>query len=931
MSEIRSLLLTDVVGSTQLSEELGDRAMAELWSAHDRAARDLLPRWRGREIDKTDGMLLLFDAAADAVGYALAYHDALAGLHVPLKARAGLHVGAVILRENHADDVLRGAKPLEVDGLAKPMAARVMSLANGGQTLITPDALEALGDTGLRRQSHGHWVMKGVAEPVELFEVGPDESLFSAPPDSDKVYRVVRSGDRWVPVREIPNNLPQQNTSFIGRERELADLKTRLSKARLITLLGMGGLGKTRLSLQVALELMPQFPDGAWFIDLSLIRDPALVLPEAARVLDVSEEPGRALLDTLCAQVKPRRLLLILDNCEHLLDAAGDLVDALLKAAPNVRVLASSREPLDVPGEASYPILPLPLPNRGDGLAALMRSTAARLFVDRVQAHRPDFSLQDDGAAEVADLVVRLEGIPLAIELAAARMRTLDVAQINAGLARRYDVLTGGSRRLQARQQTLRALVDWSYEMLDAAEQCVFDRLGVFAGGFDTPSAVAVCGVDPVSADTVAPILVSLMEKSLLMREELADGVRFRMLETLRDYARGKLDERADAAGHAARHCLHFFALAKDGNRGLQGAEQARWTRRLETELDNVRAATAVALGGGVEPFVAVKLGVALMGFWMLCGYASEGRRTVRAALALPTVKESPLASAWALYVGAALAGSQGEHAEAQQMLETCLDLRREQGNPVEIAATLSTLSLTRLKAGDADGARQVEREALQMFRELEDRAGEAIGLLHLGQIELYAGADDPARVHLDQALAMARELQNAEMEAESLRLLGESALARGDIAVAAGHFEQALQVSRSAADRRGEAHALQYLGRTALASGDIAAAARQLGEALRSFAAQELRDLVVDCLEDIAELALARQRAEAAAELASAATVARTRLALARSPRDQARWEATLARVREQAGAGFDLGASRGRRWEIDEAVKAGLALAAG
>ena len=221
MNEIRALLLTDVVGSTKMSEKLGDAAMAEVWAAHDRVARDLLPPWRGREIDKTDGMLLMFDAAADAVAYALAYHRALAALPVPLSARAGLHVGPVLLRENAAADVARGAKPLEVDGLAKPMAARVMSLANGGQTLLTPDALDALGESPLARQSHGHWVMKGVAEPIELFEVGEDDTGFAAPPDSDKVYRVVRSGERWLPVREIPNNLPQLATSFVGREREI--------------------------------------------------------------------------------------------------------------------------------------------------------------------------------------------------------------------------------------------------------------------------------------------------------------------------------------------------------------------------------------------------------------------------------------------------------------------------------------------------------------------------------------------------------------------------------------------------------------------------------------------------------------------------------------------------------------------------------------
>ena len=317
MTEVRALLLTDVVDSTRLSEQLGDTAMAAAWEAHDRVARQLLPVWRGREIDKTDGMLLLFAEASDAASYALAYHRALATLKVPLLARAGLHVGAVVLRENSAEDIARGAKPLEVDGLAKPTAARVMSLAQAGQTLLTAEAREDLGKTTLKVQSHGHWMIKGVAEPLEIFEVGEAEARLVAPPDAEKVYRVVRAGDWWMPAKEIPNNLPQQGSSFVGRERELDEIRGLLSSARLLTLLGMGGLGKTRLSLQLAAEVLHQYPDGVWFLDLASIRDPALVVNLAAQTLDVREEPDRPLLQTLCMHLKQKRVLLILDNCEQ--------------------------------------------------------------------------------------------------------------------------------------------------------------------------------------------------------------------------------------------------------------------------------------------------------------------------------------------------------------------------------------------------------------------------------------------------------------------------------------------------------------------------------------------------------------------------------------------------------------------------------------
>ena len=511
MSEIKALsalLLTDVVDSTRLAETLGDSAMAEIWAAHDRVARALLDPWRGREIDKTDGMLLLFDNAADAVAYAMEYHRALAALPTPLTARAGLHVGPVILRENAAEDIARGAKPLEVEGLAKPIAARVMALARGGQTLLSAAAREDLGKTAHKLVSHGHWQIKGVSDPIELFEVGEPDARFVQPSDGEKAHRVVWMGDWWLPVNEIPNNLPHQATSFIGRERELAEVKRLLGRSRLLTLLGMGGLGKTRLSLQVAAEQIHDFPDGVWFLDLAPISDPALIVGETAQVLGVREEPGRPLLQTAVRAPEDRRALLILDNCEHLIKASAQMASAILKAAPHVRLLASSREPLHAPGEQCYPVLPLPVPARGDGLEALSRSTAVRLFVDRAQLHKPGFALNEREAPAVAELVARLEGIPLALELAAARVRSLS--------RRRHQrppqgPLQAAHRRLAACCRSgSRPCAPWSTGRTSCStpeEQIVLDRLGVFVGGFDLAAAEAVCGGEPLASEDVLDLL----------------------------------------------------------------------------------------------------------------------------------------------------------------------------------------------------------------------------------------------------------------------------------------------------------------------------------------------------------------------------------------------------------------------------------------
>ena len=931
MTEVRALLLTDVVDSTKLSEELGDGAMAAVWAAHDRLARDLLPAWRGREIDKTDGMLLMFEQAADAVSYALEYHRGLAALAVPLKARAGLHVGPVILRENSADDVARGAKPLEVDGLAKPTAARVMSLARGGQLLLTAEAREALGETALQVQSHGHWVMKGISEPVELFEAGGPEAPFVAPPNGEKVYRVVRSGERWLPVAEIPNNLPNQVTSFIGRERELDEIKERLAGVRLLTLLGMGGLGKTRLSLQVAAEVMPQYPDGVWFLDLAPIRDPALVVGETAQVLGLREEADRPLIQTLCAFLKPRRVLFVMDNCEHLVKASAELANAILKVAPQVRFIASSREALRVPGEQSYPVLPLPVPRRDDGVAALSRSTAVRLFVERAQLHKPAFALNEREAPAVAELVARLEGIPLALELAAARVRSLTVSDINARLKDRYKILTGGGRVLLERQQTLRALVDWSYDLLEENERTVLNRLSVFAGGFDMAAAEAVCGADPLEPYDVLDILDSLVEKSLVMLDEREAAARYRMLETIRDYAREKLDQAGDAAPTAARHCEHFFAMAKAANQGLAGADHAEWIWRVEDELDNLRAAIALALAGGVDRVIAVKIAVALQGFWILRGYTTEGRAVVRAALALPEIQASDRAHAHALYVGAALAESQSDYAEARQMLEACLALRRGLGDEFDIAATLSTLSMARLPAGDAQAARESELEALQIFRRLGEAVGEAIGLLHLGQIDAYAGEHERARAQLEEGLLLALRIKHQEVEGECQLVLGELAFEAGDAAQARSRFQRAQIVCTEAGDKRCEARTARWLGKVEMLDGDLDVAERRLDEALLAFRALEMREDLLACLDDHSALAVRRGREELAVQLAAAVDRSRERLGLTLPPRRAPARQLKLERLRAAMPDGsFEDAWAEGARWDIDEAAQHALARAA-
>jgi predicted ATPase/serine/threonine protein kinase len=742
-----------------------------------------------------------------------------------------------------------------------------------------------------------------------------------------------RLADRAAPVAPPPppaahpNSLPRQRTSFVGRETEIAEIKALLDGSPLVTVLGMGGLGKTRLTLAAAAELLPRFPDGAWFVDLSVVTDPALVVDAMARTFEVFDEPGRPLIDSVCAWLKSRRLLVVLDNCEHVVAAAAELVDAVLDSAPLVQVLASSRELLDVPGEQSYPIKPLPVPTRGDGTQTLLQTAAVRMFVDRARAQQPGFAAEDQDPDLLADLVMRLEGIPLAIELAAARLRSLSLADIRAGLEDRYQLLAGGSRLLQKRQQTLRALVDWSYDLLEADEQRVFARLSVFAGGCDAAAAKAVCAEGGVHEKRLPELLGSLMQKSLVARDGEGAASRYRMLETLRDYAAEKLAEQ-DAGGEtAARHCQHYFALAKEAARGMHGAEQGRWTRRLEEELENLRAAAACSLAGGADPLIAVKLAVALTGFWILRGHASEGRKLVQAALALAPVQESPLAQAWALYTGAALASTQGDHETASRMLQTCLALRRELGNPVEIAATLSTLSLARLQAGDVDGAADCETEALELFASAQDQRGEAISWLHLGQIRVWAGDSEAALDDLERALGIARSQGLREIEAECELTAAEVHLHERRFDPARQAVKRSLQVCQETADKRGEASATWWLGRLALDSGDLQGARAGLRLALREFQAHEMRAQMLGCLDDTAALLLREGEPVAALQLVTAVDQARQRQKLRRSAREESRWQALVQDMRaamspEQAEEALRVG----RELETEEAVRAAL-----
>jgi predicted ATPase len=590
------------------------------------------------------------------------------------------------------------------------------------------------------------------------------------------------------------------------------------------------------------------------------------------------------------------------------------------------------------------------VPDRKAGAEALLRSDAGQLFIERARLQRPNFTVTEEDVPGVAELCARLDGIPLALELAAARLRSLSVADINARLHDRFKLLTGGSRVALERQQTLRALVNWSYDLLREDEQIVLDRLSVFVGGFDLQAAEAVCGADPIAPEDVLDLVNSLVEKSLIMVEQEGRASRYGLLETIkefahehltkrsrsdlqetiREFASERLRERDDVAATAARHCEYYFALAKTARPRLEGPEHAEWTRRLEVELDNLRAAIALALAGGVDPVLAVKLEVALMTFRILRGYSTEARNNVRAALALPSLREPNVARGHALYLAGVFATNQGDYGEAMKMLDECLAIRRSLGAPNDTAATLSTLSTLHLRLGEVARARAAEEEAIALFRAQGNALGEAVGLLNLGEIAVRQDDDAAASKLFLECLGLARNIRHAELEGECERNLGELALAARDLPGARARFTRSLEICRSAEDKRNEAIALWCLGKADVLAGDPASARARFADALRTFEVSQMSSEALDCLEDFAALMQTSARPDLAARAHSATVAIRERLAIPRlhraEPRRLASIEAARAALGEEA---FDAAWADGATWALDDAIDAALAFA--
>lgn len=725
--------------------------------------------------------------------------------------------------------------------------------------------------------------------------------------------------------------LPVPLSSFVGRQREVEALQRLVGAARLVTLTGPGGVGKTRLALVVAADLQDAFDDGVWFVDLAPVSDPSLVPQAVASVVGVHEQHGRPMLATLVEALRRRRLLLILDNCEHLASACAELVDALLRACRDMSILATSREVLRISGETVWRVPPLGLP-RTASADDVARSEAVQLFVARAAAVQPGLALTAHNLPTVAQLCQRLDGLPLAIELAAARAGTLGIEQLAALLGDRFRLLVRGSRTAAPRQQTLRATVEWSCALLPEPERQAFQRLAVFAGGWSLEAAQAVVGGDGAELGDVLDLLTQLVDKSLVVAHEGPSGeARYALLETLREYGWECLVQSDGADVVQRRHAEFFLALAESAAPELRGPRQASWMWRLEQESANLRSALRWSLERG-EPELGLRLVVALWRFWWVRGYLAEGRRWLDELLRITDGGSIQTTTrARALGLAGVLAYDQGDYAPAAAFLEESLDLCRRVGDTWATAWTLHSLARIAGDRGDDGRAAALLEQTLELFRGLEDQSGTAWVLHELARVALNRADNRRATALHEESLGLFRAAGDEGGVAWTLCVLGAGAASDRDDRLATRLLEQSLTLFQDQGDRRGTAFAILQLGIAARDRGDAARAPALLSEALTRYRDLGDRYGVAQCLGELAVVACERRQPERAAQLFGAAQAIFEAIGGRLLPRNQAAWDPALARARAYLGSQtFRVLVAVGRSMAPDQAVAEALEVGA-
>ena len=798
-------MVTDIVDSTALTAKLGDGRMAELWRRHDRVVRDLLTEFGGREIDRADGFLLLFEDAVPALSFSAALHRDLGVLGeafgITLLARVGLHHGAVTLVENSSLDRERGAKPLDVEGLAKPVAARVSSLAQGGQTLLTVDVLQQVRDEGFAFRAYGHWRLKGLPEPMELFRLETDTEGAALPLGSDKALQVVREGDDWIPVERLPCVLPAERDAFVGRGADVSALRTRLEESRLVTLLGLGGTGKTRLALRFAHGHRADFRGGVFFCDLVETRDGLGIASVVARTLDFQLSPvdsisqvGQAIAARGCA-------LFVLDNFEQVSRDAESTLGLWLTLAPSARFLVTSREVLGIRGEAALPLAPL------------VQTDGVELFLKRARAVSPEIVLGPDEALAIEALVKLLDALPLAIELAATRVSAWSPSRIVAEMSDRFRVLSAaGSRR--DRQSTLRGTLDWSWDLLSTDERAALAQLSIFHGGFSIDDAEAVLALSDVWAQDA---LSSLLTKSLVRR---SGRDRFDLLVSVSDYATERLKQSGGHLEAERRHGRWFARLGDDAHlEACHGREGRTLLDGLERDLANLNVAGRRAAERG-DGEIAARVAVAAGKVCALRGPADVACALIDAALACPLSDGLRLRLRFASHLF--VRRGRLTHFECDRDVEVARGLGEP---PLVFRALVNAAHASRRTETTAVMIEHYQRaDAYHQLHHLPEH-GRAEVLVGLGMAIAASGDGTGAQAYLEAATESFRRAFDFTGVSRSLLCIGIGQMVHDRFSEAREAFEGAILAARTSGSSIDEALDLENLAVLEVRLGDFDAA----------------------------------------------------------------------------------------------------------